>query len=208
MVSSEPDRFTSFGQDGGASTVDRFGVWLSRRQNTKSVRFIVGKDVCGFDAMFMRGVLDDAGSALLVDVSLVPDLFNHPRVNGIEGLLPDALNALPDHSLDVALCMSMVEHLWELLFTLAHFRRLLRPGGFCAAKVPSWRGKRALELSAFKLGWSPAYEMDDPKAYYNPRDLWPLMVRAGFLPHSIKCFRYKFGLNTFAVCTVDLLDDA
>ena len=25
---------------------------------------------------------------------------------------------------------------------------------------------------------------------------------AGFMPHAIKCFRHKFGLNTFAVATV------
>jgi len=28
------------------------------------------------------------------------------------------------------------------------------------------------------------------------------MVKAGFMPHAIKCFRHKFGLNTFAVATV------
>jgi hypothetical protein len=44
--------------------------------------------------------------------------------------------------------------------------------------------------------------MDDHKMYYDPRDLWPLMVRAGFAPHAIRCFRHKFGLNTFAVATV------
>jgi hypothetical protein len=42
--------------------------------------------------------------------------------------------------------------------------------------------------------------MDDHKAYYDPRDLWPLLVRAGFRPSDIRCFRHKFGLNTFAEC--------
>ncbi len=42
--------------------------------------------------------------------------------------------------------------------------------------------------------------MDDHKLYYDPRDLWPLLVRAGFKPPAIRCFRHKFGLNTFAVC--------
>jgi SAM-dependent methyltransferase len=103
--------------------------------------------------------------------------------------------------------MSVVEHLWEPAPTLAQFHRLLRPGGVCAVNVPSWLGKRALEFSAFKLGLSPACEMDDHKTYYDPRDLWPLMVRAGFRPHAIKCFRHKFGLNTFAICTVDTMDN-
>jgi hypothetical protein len=66
--------------------------------------------------------------------------------------------------------------------------------------VPSWRGKRYLEFSAFRLGMSPADEMQDHKAYYDPRDLWPLLVRAGFSPRDIRCVRHKFGLNTFAAC--------
>ena len=44
--------------------------------------------------------------------------------------------------------------------------------------------------------------MDDHKRYYDPRDLWPLLVEAGFAPHAIRCRRHKFGLNTFAVCRV------
>jgi SAM-dependent methyltransferase len=113
------------------------------------------------------------------------------------------LAGLPDRSLDVILCMSVLEHLWEPGQALSHFRRLLRPGGVCAVNVPSWAGKRALEFSAFRLGLSPASEMDDHKRYYDPRDLWPLLVAAGFIPHGIRCFRHKFGLNTFAVCKVD-----
>lgn len=207
MSENTADRATSFGQHDRATPVDRLGVWLSKRQITRVVGPLAGKDVgdfgCGFDASFMRGVLDEVGSALLVDVALAPDLLTHRQVKAIEGRLPDALVDLPDQSLDVALCMSVVEHLWEPLPTLAQLHRLLRPGGVCAVNVPSWLGKRALEFSAFKLGWSPASEMDDHKAYYGPRDLWPIMVRAGFRPHSIRCFRHKFGLNTFAVCTVD-----
>ena len=42
--------------------------------------------------------------------------------------------------------------------------------------------------------------MNDHKCYYDVRDLWPLLVRAGFRPSDIKCFSHKFGLNTFAVC--------
>jgi 2-polyprenyl-3-methyl-5-hydroxy-6-metoxy-1,4-benzoquinol methylase len=211
MAERVSSRSTSFGQDGSASPVDRFGVWLSKRQITKVVGSLAGKDVgdfgCGFEATFARTVLAEVGSAVLVDVALAPDLGTHPKVTAIEGLMPDALKNLADQSLDVVLCMSVVEHLWDPAPTLAEFHRLLRPGGVCAVNVPSWLGKRALEFSAFKLGLSPACEMDDHKAYYDPRDLWPLMVRAGFRPHAIKCFRHKFGLNTFAVCTVDPTDN-
>ncbi len=205
---SEPaaGRSSSFGEGDDVTVVGRFGVWLSKRQIQKVVGPLAGRDVadigCGYDATFMRNVLDEVGSATLLDVSLAPDLADRPRVRVIEGLLPAAMDEVADASLDVVLCMSVIEHLWEPDATLAHFRRVLRPGGVCAVNVPSWRGKRALEYSAFKLGTSPAEEMDDHKMYYDPRDLWPLMVRAGFVPHAIRCFRHKFGLNTFAVATV------
>jgi SAM-dependent methyltransferase len=204
---SEPTtrRTTSFGQERRATPVDRFGVWLSRRQIEKSSGSLAGKDVadvgCGYEATFMRHVLADVRSATLLDVSLAEDLAAHPKVSAIEGLLPAAMDAVPDRSLDVVLCMSVIEHLWEPDRTMAHFHRVLRPGGVCLVNVPSWRGKTALEFSAFKLGLSPAEEMDDHKMYYDPRDLWPLMVRAGFAPHAIRCFRHKFFLNTFAVAT-------
>jgi hypothetical protein len=42
-------------------------------------------------------------------------------------------------------------------------------------------------------------EMDDHKMYYDKRDLWPLLVRAGFKPSQIKLHYRKFGLNLFAV---------
>jgi hypothetical protein len=99
--------------------------------------------------------------------------------------------------------VSVLEHLWEPLSTLEHVRRLLRPGGTCLVNVPSWRGRRYLEFSAFELGLSPVSEMNDHKRYYDVRELWPLLVRAGFLPSEIRCFSHKFGLNTFAACRLE-----
>jgi SAM-dependent methyltransferase len=195
MAGADVARDTAFGQEGRITAVDRAGVWLSGRQIRRTVGSI--------DATYMRSVLARVRSATLVDISLTDDLKSRRGVKAIEGSLPGVLQALPDQSLDVVLCMSVLEHLWEPAKTLQHFRRLLRPGGVCAINVPSWRGKRALEFSAFRLGLSPASEMDDHKSYYDPRDLWPLLVAAGFMPHAIRCFRHKFGLNTFAVCKVD-----
>lgn len=86
---------------------------------------------------------------------------------------------------------------------ISECRRLLAPGGVLLVNVPSWLGKRCLEFSAFRLGLSPAEEMDDHRTYYDPRDLWPLLRRNGFLPHNIRCYRHKWGLNTFAACRVD-----
>jgi SAM-dependent methyltransferase len=195
-------RSASFGQGYAPTPVDRFGVWLSARQIHRHVRSFTGKDIadlgCGYHAAFTRTVLDRVASATLVDVSIADDLKAHPKVSAIEGALPESLAALADRSLDVVMIVSVLEHLWKPLETLTEIRRLLRPGGTCLVNVPSWRGKTYLELSAFKLGLSPAAEMDDHKTYYDVKDLWPLLVRAGFLPSEIHCFSHKFGLNTFA----------
>ncbi len=78
---------------------------------------------------------------------------------------------------------------------------MLAPGGVLIVNVPTWAGKTFLELSAFRLGLSPAGEMDDHRTYYGRRDLWPLLVRAGFRPSRIRLVYHKLGLNLFARAT-------
>ena len=203
-----PTRTTSFGQGYDPGPVDRLGVWLSSRRVRRHLRRFargtlrLGDFGCGYDATIARALLGDVEHAVLADVALAPDLVDHPRVTPLRGTLPGVLAGVPDRSLDAVMCLSVLEHLWEPLETLREMRRVTRPGGVVLVNVPSWRGKRFLELSAFRLGTSPREEMDDHKAYYDPRDLWPLLVQAGFLPSGIRCRRHKFGLNTFAACTV------
>jgi SAM-dependent methyltransferase len=204
-VTAETVRTSSYGQHRAPTPVDRLGVWLSTVAVRRHGRF-AGRRVadlgCGFDAAFASTVLDVAASVVLVDVALADRLKVHPKVTAVEGSLPDVLPTLADASLDVVLCLSVLEHLWEPEEALGHIRRVLAPGGVALLNVPSWRGKRFLELSAFRLGLSPADEMDDHKRYYDPRDLWPLLVAAGFRPSRIRCRRHKLGLNTFAACRV------
>jgi SAM-dependent methyltransferase len=199
-------RTTAFGQNASLTPVDRFGIWLSARALRRHVGSFAGKRLgdfgCGYEARFVRTVLDELAEAVLVDVAIAPDLKSHRRVRAIEGTLPEAVEVLDDDSLDVVLCVSVLEHLWEPFRMLQELRRVCAPGGTCLINVPSWRGKWFLELSAYRLHLSPAEEMDDHKAYYDPRDLWPLLVRAGFVPHEIECYKHKFGLNTFAACRV------
>ena len=201
------ERLTAFGQSHAPSVVDRFGVWLSARALRRELGSLAGKRLgdfgCGYHATFARSVLDDVASAVLVDVALADDLKADRRVTAIEGQLPAALAAVPDGSLDAVLFVSVLEHLSEPLDALGELRRVTASGGVCLINVPSWRGKRWLEFSAFRLGLSPREEMDDHKRYYDPRELWPLLVAAGFIPHGIRCHRHKFGLNTFAACRVD-----
>jgi SAM-dependent methyltransferase len=204
-MTATSERSSSYGQHRPPSPVDRFGVWLGARAASRAARFSGARFAdfgCGFQATFARTQLPAVDSALLVDVALADDLKHHAKVTAVEGSVLDVLPTLADGSLDIVMCLSVLEHLSEPQAALDHFRRILAPGGVCVLNVPSWLGKPFLELAAFRLGVSPAEEMDDHKAYYDPRDLWPMLVRAGFRPSLIRCRRHKFGLNTSAVCRV------
>lgn len=196
-------RRRAYGQDNKLSLVERFGTWLSWNRIQRSVSGFAGKRVadvgCGYHAHFGRTLLDRAEHLVLLDIELDPDLHRDPRITAIEGYLPGTLSQVADGSLDVVLCNSVLEHLWEPDAALAEFYRILAAGGIALLNVPSWRGKGFLEFAAFRVGLSTE-EMDDHKMYYDPRDLWPLLVRSGFRPRDIRCFRHKFGLNTFAAC--------
>lgn len=197
-------RTTSFGQDRQLTFVDRLGVWLSLRKIRHSVGDLARRRVadfgCGFEARFATSVVDRVEQMVLVDVSIAPLARAHPKVRAIEGSLPDAISGLEGASLDVVVCISVLEHLQNPTLMLSEIERVLVPGGLAVLNVPTWFGKRLLEFAAFRLRLAPAEEMDDHKTYYDPRDLWPLLVAAGFLPHNISCRRHKFGMNTFAVC--------
>lgn len=198
-----PQRISAYAQHRRPTVVDRFGVWLGTRAVRRHARFEGARFAdlgCGYHATFARSQFNACRYALLVDVALADDLKRREKVAAVEGSLPDVLPQIDDRSLDIVLCLSVLEHLWEPQDALDHFYRVLAPGGMAILNVPSWRGKRLLELSAFRLGTSPAEEMDDHKTYYDPRDLWPMLVRAGFRPSLIRCHRHKFGLNTSAVC--------
>ena len=94
--------------------------------------------------------------------------------------------------------ISVLEHLENPTAVLEICKKLLNPNGILLINVPTWLGKVFLEFSAFRIGLSPREEMDDHKMYYNKRDLWPILVKSGFLPSMIKMNYHKFQLNLFA----------
>lgn len=208
MTAERDMRSRSFGEDYAPTMVDRFGVWLSARRMRSASGGFLGRSVadvgCGYHATFARTLVPVVRTLVLVDVSLAPELKLNPKVQAIEGRLPEAIAELPTGSVDVVMCNSVVEHLWAPEETIAELTRITADGGVLLINVPSWRGKWFLELAAFRLGVSPPDEMNDHKTYFDPRDLWPLLRRAGFRPDNIHCFRHKFGLNTFAACRKQL----
>lgn len=207
MTSELQVRSTSFGQGYSPTLVDRFGVWLSARQIHRWVPSFEGLRIadlgCGYHAKFTRSVLDQVKSATIVDVDLDKGLESHEKTIPIKGDLMSAVVKIPSQSMDVVMCISVLEHLWDPLLAVTEFKRILAPRGICLLNVPSWRGKAFLEFAAFRLHFSPEEEMNDHKMYYDVKDLWPVLVRGGFKPSMIQCFKHKFGLNTFAFCKVE-----
>ncbi len=192
----------SFGQ-AGVTWVDRLGVWLSQRAIRRRLPGRGGLDViefgCGYHATQLRALDDRLRRGTGVDFHIAPELKRPGKLNFIEGAIEAVAGGLEAESYDAVLLISVLEHLADPAAALAGCRRILRPGGVLLVNVPTWRGKTFLEFSAFRLGLSPRTEMDDHKMYYDKRDLWPLLVRAGFLPSGIRLNYHKFGLNLFAV---------
>ena len=192
----------SYGQH-GVSWVDRFGVWLSQRAIRRWLP--AGNDLrilelgCGYHATQLMALRDRLKEGTGVDFKIAPELRSLPGLVFHEGPIEDTLPKLAAGGVDVVLLISVPEHLREPLAALEAAHRLLRPGGVLLVNVPTWRGKFFLEFSAFRLGLSPQVEMDDHKMYDDQRDLWPLLVRAGFRPSAIRLSYHKFGLNLFAV---------
>ena len=205
-MSTEPARPSrregSFGEHSQLSPVDRLGTWWGRAALARRVGPLDGRRVadlgCGFDAALGRSIAADVAALTLVDLALNPDLEALPNTTLVRGRLPQALGDLAEQSFDVVVISSVLEHLNDDQAALSACHRLLTPGGTLFINVPSWWGKTALEFSAFRLGLSPAEEMNDHRRYYDPRDLWPKVVAAGFIPEDIACRRHKLGLNTWA----------
>lgn len=204
MSSDRPSthcREESYGQR-GASPVDNFGVWLSGRAIRRALGGRHGLDAldlgCGYHARLLRAIRASLNTGTGVDLQVSPEAMAEPGMHYLESTLEAALPRLADGAFDLIMMTSVLEHLAQPGEALIHCHRLLKPDGMLLVNVPTWRGKFFLEFSAFRLGTSPALEMDDHKMYYDKRDLWPLLVQAGFKPSRIHLKYHKFGLNLFA----------
>ena len=192
----------SYGQK-KLSFVDRIGVWLSQRAISRELPNRSDLEVlelgCGFRATQLVALGPRLKRGVGVDFQLAPELASLEKFTFHEGTIEETLPKLAGQAFDAVLLISVLEHLRDPLFVIQAVRDLLKPSGVLLINVPTWRGKAFLEFSAFRLGLSPKVEMDDHKMYYDKRDLWPLLVRAGFKPSLIKLRYHKFGLNLFAV---------
>ena len=193
-------RNRSFGQNYTSTLVDKAGIWLSNRRivslakkNRPERTIDIG---CGYNATALNLIKDFTKKRTAVDVSLNPTLKDIVK---IERAIGEDLSFLESGSADLIIFNSVLEHLAHPEKILAEIYRVLDKNGTLFLNVPSWVGKYFLEMSAFKLHMSPSDEMDDHKMYYDKRDIWPLVVKAGFKPSDIRMKYHKFRLCTLCL---------
>lgn len=192
----------SFGTS-GLTILDKFGVWLSKCAIVKATNGKRNLEIlelgCGFSARNLVALDGIAISLTGVDFNLSEQIKGWNKFIPIENSIEGALEDLSSNKYDLIMIISVLEHLNNPLQVLKKCKKMLNDEGVLIINVPTWLGKIFLEFSAFKLALSPKEEMDDHKMYYDKRDLWPLLVKAGFLPSDIKLNYHKFRLNLFAV---------
>lgn len=197
-------REKSFGQDYKLSFVDKFGIELSliriRRAINRFDNLISCLEIgCGYNAKLLCALLSHIKEGIGVDVSISEEVKNTEKLKFIESPIEFAFEQLRGRSFDLILIISVLEHLNDPFLILEKSYEHLNKNGILLVNVPTWLGKCFLEFSAYKLGLSPKAEMDDHKMYYDKKDLWPLLTKAGFKPSNINLEYHKFGLNLF--CT-------
>ncbi len=198
-------REKAFGQDYKLSFIDNLGISMSAARVKKEIKKLdrqvscleIG---CGYYAKLLCGLLPHIKEGIGVDISIFEGVKNIEKLKFIQSPIETAFELLKGKSFDLIIMVSVLEHLNNPLQTLENIYNHLNENGVLLINVPTWLGKCFLEFSAFKLGLSPKSEMDDHKMYYEKKDLWPLLVKAGFKPSKIKLEYHKCGLNLF--CTI------
>lgn len=180
----------------------RFRNWLLVRDIRRRLggrRDLTVADLgCGYSAPMLQAMRPYLREGVGVEMRVSPELKSDPVLRFEEGPLEAVVPTFPAERFDLVLLMSVLEHLSDPLEMLRQIHRILRPGGRALVHVPTWLAKPVLEIMTFRCGVTGAESIDDHKMYYAKRDLWPLLVRAGFKPSRISMSYHKLGLCLLA----------
>lgn len=192
-------RKSSYGQNYNFSFLDKCGIYLSHRKIIRFVKKNRPKRIidigCGYQALLLQRLKHL--SKQLVGI----DIHTDPKIKGIKFFnlkIDDNLRFLKSESADLIVMNNLLEHLRKPEPVLKEVYRVLRKEGYFINVVPNWRGRFFLELAAFKFKLAPIEEMNDHVTYYDKRDIYPLLFKAGFLPINMKIKYHKFLLSTIS----------
>ena len=165
-------------------------------KNTPGGKIVVMDVGCGYDARVLQSLQNDMHHGIGLDFEVDPQLRECKNFTFHEGDLLQTIGQLEEHSIDFIVFLSILEHLENPLEVLTQARKLLRQNGrlfFCS---PTWFGKWVLENVLSNRLFDPYGETpkqyNSHKMYYDPRDMWPLLVKAGFVSTDIKIWRSNF----------------
>ena len=126
------------------------------------------------------------------DFEVSEALLSRPGYTFHLGDILETFPRVPDDSFDFIVFLSILEHLDDPVFILREARRTLRPSGRLFFNCPNWFGKWVIENIVYRLfdpNGEARKQVDTHKMYYGPRDMWPLLVKAGFVSSEIRIWR-------------------
>lgn len=198
------ERKTSFGSQ-GLKPLERLGVWLSHTAIQRVIsRYNQPKLLdlgSGYSCRLVKFFQSHLSHCMAVDIAFDPQLQSYKSLSLLESSIEEAWPKIPNKYFDIVTIINVLEHIWEPQQVLDEAFHRLNNGGTLIVNVPTWLGKTVHEFQAFKLKLSDPIEIDDHKRYYDKRDLWPMLVRAGFKPSQIRMSYHKLRFNLFATAT-------
>jgi len=136
-------------------------------------------------------------------VALDQEIDEHLERIGIKTNKQTITDTLPLEStaFDNITFINGLEHFFADQDMLHECFRILKPGGVLQVIVPTWFGKRFLEFMDFRMKMQEQiyHGMNDHKMYYDEKNIWPKLVRAGFMPSDIRVRRIKFWCSLHIV---------
>lgn len=135
---------------------------------------------CG-DASFTEALSGYFEKTYAIDISAAQISENKKRLPEIDFSVHDLSEPLPfpDEFFDCVWCSEVLEHLFDPLFALREYWRVLRPTGKLLGTVPYHGGFKNLMIALFK--WDHHFDPEYPHIrFFTKRTLENLTRKAGF----------------------------
>jgi ubiquinone/menaquinone biosynthesis C-methylase UbiE len=145
---------------------------------------------CGYDAPVLNEFADILKEGIGLDMKINSLLKTKNKFTFFEGDIHKTIKNIPDNYIDFVTCLSILEHLENPAEVLSEIYRVLKAGGRLFFSSPTWFGKRILENVVCKFTLLDPEgviqrQADTHKMYFSVSDIWPILVKAGFIPSKI-----------------------